>query len=365
MKQIVKAHSLISPNGSFPFLLTMVCLLHLWGVVSCSATVVPVPNTAPAVVEESEFTEVLRLLRSQYADPGAVKDPAINRSALNGVLGQLGAGAMLLSQPSLDAGNVRKIQLQTLRGQAGYLRCASFVPTKDWAVIEKQLVAWESEGLAGVIIDVRDFGALNDYEGAARLASCFVPSGVSLFSIQGLQTAQKVFQNTKASPSFKGPVVVLTNRRTVGAGEAFAAAIRQYGTAVVLGRSTAGQAALYTETKLQTGRWLRLASAQVVLGNGTRLYGVPVSPDIGLFIDDAKEREALWQIEQGALDKVVAELPSRPKMNEKSLVAEENPEIERNSAENVVANNSGILQDAALIQALDVLLGVKLQVSRQ
>jgi carboxyl-terminal processing protease len=161
--------------------------------------------------------------------------------------------------------------------------------------------------------------------------------------------------------------VVLMNGRTAGAAEAFAAAMRASGGAILLGRSSAGQAALFQENKLGSGRYLRLAVGRVALADGTQLYGKPVSPDIDIYINDDKEKEAL-QDETTHTDAapLVLELPARGHLSEAALVRDETPELDEALADQLHDNKPADgkdhtqLQDIALMRAMDVLRTIDL-----
>jgi hypothetical protein len=317
--------------------------------------------------DKGEVREIFDLIRSGYVDPSVLKDKKIDPQDLNGLLDRLGTGAALMSEASRPNTRPQGIAAEMLPYGVGYWRLATFHPAKGWAALEKQLVEWEKAHLTGLVIDVRDFQAAGDYAGAAQAASYFTPAGSVLFSVQGLQVPQRVYQNSRTARRFSFPVVVVINRRTVGAAEAFAAVMRNTGKAILLGRSTAGQAGLYTETQLSSGRYLRMATAQAILADGSKLYGRPVQPDIALFIDDQKEKEVLYEIRASSAQHVVKELPIRKKMSEASLVREENPEYDAALEAQLLEKQVGagqfppvFMQDVALVRALDVLRAIQI-----
>lgn len=311
----------------------------------------------------SESTEVIQLLRSAYADPSIIKDKKLTPGSLDEVLTKLQGGVALMSQPSTPSTNVRSIRTELLPYNIGYWRLSSFRPANGWTALDTQLGQWDRAGVIGLVLDVRDFETGNDYAGAALAASLFVPPGLNLFSVQGMQTPQQFYQNTRRSNSFHRPIIVLTNRHTTGAAEAFAVVMRNQAKAILVGRSTAGQEGLYTENRLSSGRYLRMATAQAVLGDGTKLFGIPIQPDIALSLDDQKESEILLQESQAQVSKAVQELPARPRLNEAALVHEQNPEYDEVYAEQQRQQQGDSApvfeQDFALVRALDVLRAIQ------
>lgn len=329
-----------------------------------------VPAVAPTrevASDEREYSEVMQLLKARYADPAAVTDSKVANTALSGVLNRLGGGAMLLTQPSLVNPSPRPISSELLPGKVGYLRLATFKPAKDWGQLEGQIYDWQKNGAIGLVLDLRDFETANDYAGAARVASIFTAPGETLFTVQGLQIPQQIYRSTNTSSrrQFDLPLVVLTNRRTMGASEALAAVLRGQSHAILVGRSTAGQAAYFTETKLSTGRYLRLATGQALLADGTQLFGKPIVPDIALYIDDRSERLALEENNLGSASRLVQEIAPRARTSESALVHGENPELDEMLSEQLAARSEGEakpeapLQDVALIRAMDVLRSIQ------
>ncbi|PAW78423.1 MAG: hypothetical protein B9S32_07825 [Verrucomicrobia bacterium Tous-C9LFEB] len=324
--------------------------------------------TAPteAAPDDRELSEVMQLLKSRYADPAAVTDNKIGNASLSAVLNRLGGGAMLMTQPALANPAPRPIVAELLPGKIAYWRVPTFKPNRDWAQLENQLYDWQKNGAIGMVLDLRDFETANDYAGAARMASIFTAPGETLFTVQGLQIPQQIYRSTNTSSrrQVEMPLVVLTNRRSMGAAEALAAVLRQQAHAILVGRSTAGQAAYFTETKLSSGRYLRLATGQASLADGTQLFGKPIVPDIALYIDDQSERLALEGSSQdGTAMSSVQELTPRARTSEAALVHGENPELDEVLSQQLLSKDEGTktatLQDVALIRAMDVLRSIQ------
>jgi len=124
---------------------------------------------------------------------------------------------------------------------------------------------------------------------------------------------------------FSGPLVVLINDQTSGAAEALAACLKADG-ALVVGRATAGKTSLFQEHKLASGLILRFAVAQDSLPDGTPLLGHSVAPDIALVVDDRAEKGALVLIKDNHILDVIQESVERHRMNEASLVQDDDPE---------------------------------------
>ena len=170
------------------------------------------------------------------------------------------------SVPLPKAVEIQPIYTELLPHRVGYWRMSSFRPAKDWEALRNQLRLWKRSSVIGLVLDVRDFADINNFEGAAAAASLFVEPGTTLFSVQGLQIPQRVYKADGDKANAPQPIIVLTNPRTTGAAEAFAAALQESAGAIVVGRSTAGRSGLWEEIPLSTGRYLRMVVGRTTSG---------------------------------------------------------------------------------------------------
>jgi carboxyl-terminal processing protease len=120
--------------------------------------------------------------------------------------------------------------------------------TQDVASLLARL---KREGIQGLIIDLRRDGG-GSLEEAINLTGLFIPKGpvVQAKDSNGKIT---VSQDTNPDVTYNGPLMVLTNRLSASASEIFAAALQDYGRAVVLGdERTFGKGTV--QTVLDLGR---------------------------------------------------------------------------------------------------------------
>ena len=120
--------------------------------------------------------------------------------------------------------------------------------TQDVASLLTRL---KREGIQGLIIDLRRDGG-GSLEEAINLTGLFIPKGpvVQAKDSNGKIT---VSQDTNPEVAYNGPLMVLTNRLSASASEIFAAALQDYGRAVVLGdERTFGKGTV--QTVLDLGR---------------------------------------------------------------------------------------------------------------
>ncbi|MCX7868448.1 MAG: carboxy terminal-processing peptidase [Terrimicrobiaceae bacterium] len=148
----------------------------------------------------------------------------------------------------------------------------------------------KKEGMQGLVIDLRRDGG-GSLEEAINLTGLFIPGGpvVQSKDSNGRITVSK---DTDPSIAWDGPLVVLVNRLSASASEIFAAALQDYGRAVIVGdERTFGKGTV--QTVLELGRLMSpfsLSAADAgalkltiqkfyrVRGGSTQLKGV--EPDI-------------------------------------------------------------------------------------
>jgi hypothetical protein len=336
----------------------------------------PLPASAQigaAPPSPAEAEEIAPLLLKYYQSPAALRDlraPADLAALWPGLTAPgPGRGVFLLSSGEAPSKAAPVVHAELLPGRVGYWRAAGFNLPKDGAPLAAGLADWTSTSVGGLIVDLRDTAAPDDYAGATRLASFFVPTGTVLFTVQGLQVPQQVY--TTGIPPGDGkvytlPLAVLVNRQTRGAAEALADALRRDAGAIVVGRSTPGQEALFIQKRLRAapGRVLRVAQAPVLLPDGVPLAGQPVTPDIAVYVDDRDESVVLAQLDLGPAARGMVEAPIRHRMNEASLVHEENPEIEEILSEQYHQAKpdaaAAPVQDVALMRTVDIVKGIAL-----
>ncbi len=101
------------------------------------------------------------------------------------------------------------------------------------ADVKALLTRLKADGMEGLVIDLRRDGG-GSLEEAINLTGLFIPRGpvVQAKDSNGKIT---VSQDTDPTISYDGPVVVLMNRLSASASEIFAAALQDYGRAVIVG----------------------------------------------------------------------------------------------------------------------------------
>jgi carboxyl-terminal processing protease len=154
--------------------------------------------------------------------------------------------------------------------------------TRDVLALLKRL---KKENIAGLVIDLRRNGG-GSLEEALSLTGLFLKSG-PIVQTKDYNGSIRISPDP-ASMAYSGPLVVLTSRQSASASEIFAAALQDYGRAVIVGdKNTFGKGTV--QTILPIGRFASLLGSRSdedgalkltiqkfyrVAGGSTQLHGV-------------------------------------------------------------------------------------------
>jgi len=155
--------------------------------------------------------------------------------------------------------------------------------TRDVLALLKRL---KKENIAGLVIDLRRNGG-GSLEEALSLTGLFLKSG-PIVQTKDYNGSIRVSANPDPGIGYSGPMVVLTSRQSASASEIFAAALQDYGRAVIVGdKNTFGKGTV--QTILPIGRFASLLGSHSdedgalkltiqkfyrVAGGSTQLHGV-------------------------------------------------------------------------------------------
>lgn len=155
--------------------------------------------------------------------------------------------------------------------------------TRDVLALLKRL---KKENIAGLIVDLRRNGG-GSLEEALSLTGLFLKSG-PIVQTKDYNGSIRISSDPDPGIAYSGPLIVLTSRQSASASEIFAAALQDYGRAVVVGdKSTFGKGTV--QTILPIGRFASLLGSRSdedgalkltiqkfyrVAGGSTQLHGV-------------------------------------------------------------------------------------------
>jgi|GEM_PF-2950250 len=323
----------------------------------------PILSVEPLQPVKEEYQEVIEALHGDFVDAQQLLAEPLTPQSLPGVLSKLGSKVRIFSEPFLKPDEYWKPGAELLPHGIVYWRLPNF-NDKQTAAFLSSWSDWRTKGdVTALVVDLRFFQSPNDFDGAADCASLFTAPNTPLFTVQGLKYPQKVFTSQRQPLDIpdKMPILVLTNPGTRGAGEVLAYMLQRHAKALIVGQSTAGEAGVYTEKKMHSGRYLRVAVAMVQDASGENLLGKPLVPDILTTMSAADEMDAYKTSYEHGAGAVIVEVRAIPHTNEASLVKGISVELENQIAaqgQSVHAVESPVEQDMTLKTAIDIARGV-------
>src|SRR5437762_10631369 len=156
-----------------------------------------IDSLAPA-----EIDETIRVLKSNFIDPNALKDQEINRATLQGLLARLHGGAILLPAKTTTAESPAPFYSEVLGNHIGYVRVGALSPD-NLGALDKALLDFAAKKIDAMIIDLRATSS-SDFNVAAEMTKHFVPKGKTLWTLRKTAARQdRVFTNDR-DPVFQG-----------------------------------------------------------------------------------------------------------------------------------------------------------------
>jgi hypothetical protein len=337
-----------------------------------SALSSPSPSSSPTTEDlvnslgPTDLQAIITLLRTNFTNPDEITDTELNRATVEGLMVRLPRSIMLLpAKENAPAEAPSIFYSEIIGGHIGYVRVGSF-NAANLQALDKSLSNFAAKNVNALILDLRDSHAATDLALAAEFAKRFCPKGKTLFTLRKPAGRQDRVFSADRDPAFRGLVMVLTDGDTVGAAEAIAAALRFYDKALVIGQTTAGRAADYSDLLLPSGKILRLAVAEMVSPESRSLFPEGLKPDLPVEMSMADKRQIFQLSGEKGMTPFVYE-GGRPHMNEAALLAGTNPEVEAAEAAQQRrgrAPEKPPAYDPVLQRALDVVTSLEIYQKR-
>jgi hypothetical protein len=293
----------------------------------------PSPSASPTTEDlvnslgPADLQAVITLLKTNFTNPDAITDTELNRATVEGLIVRLPRGVMLLpAKENAPAEAPGVFYSEIIGGHIGYVRVGS-LNAANLQALDKSLSNFAAKNVNALVVDLRASQATTDLPLAAEFAKRFCPKGKTLFTLRKPAGRQDRVFSSDRDPAFRGLVMVLTDGDTIGAAEAIAAALRFYNRALLIGQTTAGRAAEYSDLSLPSGKILHVAVAEMISPDGRALFPEGIKPDLPVDMSMADKRQIFQLSGEKGMGPFVYE-GGRPHMNEAALLAGTNPEVE-------------------------------------
>ncbi len=177
-----------------------------------------------------------------------------------------------------DIIKIQSVRSKLLEGNVGYVRLSQFqeASAED---LTKELENFSDKNLQGLILDLRNNpGGL--LTAAVGVSEQFLEAGRLVVSIQGRNEKKIEYRAGANSKLYEYPMIVLINHGSASASEIVAAAMQDWGKAVVIGTTSFGKGSVQTILPLSDGSGLRLTTAKYYTPKDKSIHSIGVQPDI-------------------------------------------------------------------------------------
>ncbi len=176
------------------------------------------------------------------------------------------------------------VQYRLLESGIGYL----FINEFDYSTVSEFSSAIESlraAGARGIVIDLR-FNAGGDVTSALDVLDKVMAAGI-MCSVQELASETPTsYYSDEAHLSEK--IVVVQNFATSGAAEIFSGALKDTGTASIVGDISYGKGVGQRDIPLSDGTAIHISTHEYITPNGTKFNGVGIIPDKNVALSEEK-----------------------------------------------------------------------------
>ncbi|GIU50433.1 carboxyl-terminal processing protease [Shewanella sairae] len=196
----------------------------------------------------------------------------------------------VILSPSIIA--INSVQGEILDNKIGYIRLSSFQENTTSKLV-KQLSAWQSEQLNGIILDLRNNpGGLLDQ--AITIADLFLDKGRIVSTEGRFFDANSDYYASPQIMAANIPMTVLINKGSASASEVLAAALQDNGRAKLIGQTSFGKGSIQSLIPtLLDGNAIKLTIAKYTTPNGRDIHSKGIEPDIKIALEAVSDSESM------------------------------------------------------------------------
>ena len=178
--------------------------------------------------------------------------------------------------------SITYVEYQIIDGDIGYVQMYEWMGNCVQAFAEA-MSAFEQAGVSGVIVDVRaNPGGLLDQ--VVTVCDSLLPKGLVVYT-EDRAGRRLNYYSDEACLDF--PMVILADENSASASEIFAAAMQDYGRAVVVGKTTYGKGIVQTLiTFRDDGAGMQYTSSSYFTPNGRSIHHEGVTPDVEVDLNE-------------------------------------------------------------------------------
>ncbi len=167
-----------------------------------------------------------------------------------------------------------------LEGNIGHVKIVNF-NTNCFEETKKCVESLKQQGAQAIIFDVR-FNGGGFVNEMVKLLDYLLPEG-EIFRSEDYMDRTEV--KTSDASFLDLPMAVLVNGSSYSAAEFFAAALREYEAAVIVGEKTSGKGYFQQTFRLSDGSAVAISTGKYFTPKGVNLEGIGLTPDVELPVD--------------------------------------------------------------------------------
>lgn len=160
-------------------------------------------------------------------------------------------------------------------GETGFIRIYNFRRGSEKQV-RQQVEALAGQGAKRLVFDVRNNPG-GSVDSVCDALDALLPEG-KIMTLRTKAGKETVYESDKNAVDL--PMAVLVNADSISAAEFFAAALQEYGKAIVVGEQTIGKGYSQQNYELSDGSALHLSDQEYFTPNGKSLIGTGITPDV-------------------------------------------------------------------------------------
>ncbi len=140
----------------------------------------------------------------------------------------------------------------------------------------------ESQGMKGLIIDIRDNGG-GLYTSCVAMLDRLIGKGLLVYT--EAKNGQREEEFAKTNEAFTKPLVVLVNGNSASASEIFSGAIQDYKAGTIMGTQTFGKGIVQSVIPLYDGSAMKITISNYFTPKGRSIHKVGITPDVVVELD--------------------------------------------------------------------------------
>ncbi|MDD5900017.1 MAG: S41 family peptidase [Lachnospiraceae bacterium] len=193
-----------------------------------------------------------------------------------------------------DLVEVETVTYQMLEDSIGYIYVMQFdeVTTQQF---ETALNALKSQGMKGLVVDIRDNGG-GLLTTVCDMLDLFLEEELIVYTVDKYDAKEEIF--AKEGSIGELPMAILINGFSASASEIFSGAMQDYGLATIVGTQSFGKGIVQSVIPLNDGSAVKLTVSTYYTPNGRNIHGLGITPDVEVELEEELKKLPVIPLEE-------------------------------------------------------------------